>query len=89
MKGDLAANIHLGIYGKCDKANSPENSNADFQLGFAAGMESAPTSSVTELIPPEWERRGRPDIGTDEFEKFREWKRGLQAARMQKACAKA
>lgn len=87
IKTDLAAKIHKGIYGKCDKANSADNSNADFQAGFKAGMEH-PSEGVTDLIPPEWKRRGFPEPETEAFDKFREWKRGLSAARMQIACAK-
>lgn len=87
IKTDLAAKIHRGIYGKCDKANSPDNSNPDFKAGYTAGMDSPRKSSGLDLLTPEWERRGCPEQDTAEFEKFREWKRGFYAARMQRTCA--
>lgn len=83
MKRDIAALMHKGIYGKSDKANSPENQTEEFQRGYADGLTDTETDV---LIEREWTRIGQP---THEIPTFREYKRGMWAAKMQATVVKA
>lgn len=84
MSVDLAERIALGIYGKTDRANSPENANPDFQAGYQTGSES-PLRPM-DLITREFNRRGQP---CPVPASFLEWKRGMWAAKMQTAVARS
>lgn len=77
---DLAQLIHKGIYGKSDKANSPENQTEEFQRGFKFAMDNDEMES-DQMIMQGWLMFGRLGYETSEF---REWKRGMWAARMQR-----
>ena len=81
---DIAANIHRVLYKKSDKANSPENQSEDFLAGFEVGKRR----EINDPIPAEYARRGRPHLGTKECDKFKEWKRGYWASRLQGSVAK-
>lgn len=69
------------MYGKSDKVNAVENDNPDFKSGYDCAMG---TPGTLDAIGDEWEQRGRPEEG-DALAKFREWKRGFWAAKMQRS----
>lgn len=75
-----SSRIHRGIYGKSDNVNAKENANEDFQNGYKVGLaiKDTDTAFTTEYV-----RLGQPNDGPA-LAKFREWKRGLWAAVMQK-----
>lgn len=78
---DLAEKLALGIYGKTGRVNSPQNNNDYFRAGFAVGCE---IEDVMQAISQEWIRIGSPETPP---QSFKEWKRGLWAARLQKTVA--
>jgi hypothetical protein len=80
---DIAAMIHKAAYGHSDKANAPENQTEEFKRGYADGLTETETD---ELIEREWTRIGQP---SHEIQSFREYKRGMWAAKMQSTVAKA
>lgn len=85
MKGDLAALIHRGIYGKSDKLNSVD-ATEDFKEGHKFGSEFPLNGNIFDAFTDEWRKRGEPLPGTESYECLQEWKRGACAARLQKTC---
>lgn len=80
---DIAAMIHKATYGHSDKANAPENQSKEFQEGYAAGLTDVKTD---ELILQAWIRFGKLGYETP---LFREYKRGMWAAKMQRTIGEA
>jgi hypothetical protein len=77
MKEDHCGNVHRQYYGRSDKANAWENQNADFQAGYAWGIETFAYGS-DKVITGELDFRAEFRLSTNGFS---EWKRGLWAAR--------
>jgi SLT domain-containing protein len=69
--------IARGLYGRSDKPNARENQSAEWQAGYKHGLTA---QDGGESIEAEFERRGC--IMSDGF---REWKRGMWAAIMQRS----
>lgn len=78
---DLAEQIAQGVYGKSGRANAPDNDNPSFRAGFAVGMK---IEDVLSAITQEWIRIGSPDYPP---KSFKEWKRGMWSAHLQKIIA--
>lgn len=76
------------MYGKSDKANAQGNQSEDFQAGFAAGKDRDRSTDNLDCIGVEYLRRKEPPIDTKDFAKFKEWKRGFWAGRMQEGVTK-
>lgn len=73
----IASSIARALYGRSDKANDQSNQSEEWQAGYKHGLQSQDSS---ESITSEFERRG-----CVMSEGFREWKRGMWAAVMQRA----
>jgi len=69
--------IARGLYGRSDKSNAKENQSSEWQSGYKHGLTA---QDGGESIEAEFERRGC--IMSDGF---REWKRGMWAAIMQRS----
>ena len=69
--------IARGLYGRSDKPNARENQSAEWQAGYKHGLTA---QDGGESIDAEFERRGC--IISDGF---REWKKGMWAAIMQRS----
>lgn len=78
---DYPAYLHHTVYGRSDKANAPENCNAEFQDGYNTGRDFI--GDGLDRIIVEAIGRGQQ---TDSPE-LAEWKRGFYAARTQKEWA--
>lgn len=80
---DLAETLHQASFHKSGRANAPENQNPHFQSGFKTASKYYPKFDPLMIITAAHDAFG------DDFpeELFREWKRGLWAAVMQKAAA--
>lgn len=84
---DIAEKITTAIDGKTGRANAPINANDDFQAGFTRGKLAVKRDeSGLDVITVEWLWRGSPETISPSF---KEWKRGMWAAIMQGAIAKA
>ena len=83
MNEDHCGKIHKEKYGKSDKANASENQNADFQEGYAWGIETFAYHSIT-VLKAEIEFRGEFKLTDNGFSEF---ERGFWAARSQMAAA--
>lgn len=80
---DIAERVALASYGKSGRANAPCNQNPDFQAGYAAGSTlTGENGDAMMAIENEYARIGAPDVIPDSF---KEWKRGMWAAVLQKA----
>lgn len=73
----ISASIARALYGRSDKANDQSNQSAEWQAGYKHGLHA---QDGGESITAEFERRGC--VMSDGF---REWKRGMWAAVMQRA----
>jgi len=80
---DIAETIHRAIYKQSGYLNA--NKHPEFQAGFQVGDALPKNGCVFEVIEDEFHARNRPERGTKAWAAFREWKRGLMAARLQKA----
>jgi hypothetical protein len=83
MREDHCGNVHRKYYGKSDKANAPENQNADFQSGYAWGIETF-AYDADKALKAEIELRGEFKLTVNGFDEF---KRGFWSARTQMSCA--
>ena len=72
----------MKMYGKSDKANSPQNRNQEFQDGYAKGMESLAYNGRQVIAA---EDKIRKKVGDDLGAGFVEFKRGFWASRSQYA----
>lgn len=71
-------------YGKSDKVNAAENRSDGFQRGYRTAL-SNPGIDVLDLISAEWNRIRQPNNFPEDFKDF---KRGLWAASLQRAEAR-
>lgn len=72
----ISSSLARALYGKSDKANDRENQSDEWQAGYKHGLAARGSESIEQ----EWERRGRVMSAG-----FREWKRGMWAAAIQRA----
>jgi hypothetical protein len=80
---DHCGQVHWNLYKKSDKANAFDNQNADFQEGYAWGIETFAYHSQN-VLDAEIEFRGEFKLTDNGFSEF---KRGFFAARSQMAAA--
>lgn len=83
--GDPAETLHRSIYGKSGRA-SANAGNAEFLAGYDLGRTVEVSGEVRDLFDDEYERRGSPVYGKP-LRDFKEWKRGVWAAALQRAFA--
>lgn len=76
---DKCGEIHRQQYGRSDKANACDNQNADFQEGYAWGIETFAYNS-DKVLKAEIDFRGEFHLTASGFA---EWKRGFWSARNQ------
>jgi hypothetical protein len=74
---DRCGQVHFNLYGRSDKANAFDNQNADFQEGYAWGIETFAYHSKN-VLDAEIEFRGEFKLTHNGFSEF---KRGFWAAR--------
>jgi hypothetical protein len=77
---DPAGKLHLKFYNRSDKANARSNQNAEWQEGFAIGVETVKHDARSVIDD---EQAVRKQVGDDQGAGFAEWKRGFLAARGQ------
>ena len=76
----IGEQVARDVYGKSDLANAQENQTVDFQAGYRFAVDH-PEMGSFEMIDMRYIEIGRP---ATVLPTFREWKRGMWAAVIQR-----